>query len=574
MLQLQLVVLVCACLIVPSLTCTTLMVGKDASSDGSTFVSHSNDGGGTQDPRLVEVPAFDWSEGARRPIFFTPEDYPRYLTTLRLLPAYFPKATQKPRDPIGFIDQVPHTFRYFEGTYGIVNENGLAMGESTCSCVSWTDKGGQVSKPCTSPSDLNCARVSIDELSRIAMERATNASQACQLMGDLATKLGFYGADSFEGSAESLLVTDGTEAWVFHVLPHPKGNSAIWGAARMADNHVTVVANMFIIKEMNLSQPSLFLGTPGMSTIAQQYGIAQFCQSDESCDFTVTFSGGEYAHQYYSGRRMWRALALMAPDYDLSPHYGNLKDDAPYPFSVPVDPKGTGNKIDLARMFAVHRDYYQGTPFDMSVGLAGGPFGTPNRYAGGQGEQTVKGSWERPIAIFRTTHSFVVQTLKASVLGSVMWWGPHAAHCTAYTPFPVAAEIPDAFSRGIFEEVDKTSAFWAIRYVGSIMDLKWSYMIADVQNTQSYLESFSSLLVSTFQNGKNGTSVALAFGGNALQLVNVYTKLFDALMFKYADGYVNTPNLATPVGYPSWWLKQVGYMNGPPPPPSIVEITA
>jgi len=41
-------------------------------------------------------------------------------------------------------------------------------------------------------------------------------------------------------------------------------------------------------------------------------------------------------------------------------------------------------------------------------------------------------------------------------------------------------------------------------------------------------------------------------------------KLSATLYLKYNDGYSNTQkNIADPVFYPSWWLKQVGYENGP-----------
>jgi|AntAceMinimDraft_5_1070358.scaffolds.fasta_scaffold32439_2 dipeptidase len=221
----------------PAFGCTTLLVGKSATVDGSVMATHSNDGGGTTDPRLVRIPARDWPAGSTRPIWPNPESYPRFVgggsaVGNRGAPSYDPKPGQLPSVPLGFVDQVNHTYAYFEQTYGTLNEKQLGMGESTCSAVyaaMGLDEGG-------------AALWSIDELSRVAMERASSARDAVQLMGDLAVSGGFHGqSGALEGGGESLMVIDPDEGFVFHILADKSGTSAIWVAQRVPDDSMAVV---------------------------------------------------------------------------------------------------------------------------------------------------------------------------------------------------------------------------------------------------------------------------------------------------------------------------------------------
>lgn len=157
-----------------------------------------------------------------------------------------------------------HTFSYFETTYGIMNEMQVGIGESTCSGVFSAlpvHAGGR-------------ALLSIDSLSDIAMERASSAREAVALMGALAEEFGFYGESaSFEGGSESLVVIDPSEGWVFHVLADPTGTSAIWVAARVPDDSVAVVANMFAVREVDLADSANFLGRADMWELAAAQGL-------------------------------------------------------------------------------------------------------------------------------------------------------------------------------------------------------------------------------------------------------------------------------------------------------------
>jgi dipeptidase len=253
-----------------------------------------------------------------------------------------------------------------------------------------------------------------------------------------------------EGGGETLTVADRDEAWVFHVLAGPGGKGgAIWVAKRVPDEHMTVVANMFTVRAVNLSDSANFLGRRDMHDVARAEGWWEQ-QRDGAFDFTAAFSTGEYAHRYYSGRRMWRALALAAPSLALDPTVGSPLNRTAlepgqtfYPWSVPPD-----TPLGVPALQSIHRDSYQGTPFDQTKGLAAGPFGNPNRWAQPAG---AAGAWERPISIYRVNYNHVTQLRGwlPDAVGGVTWFAPHVPHSSVYVPvYAGAAAVPDTFTRG------------------------------------------------------------------------------------------------------------------------------
>ena len=466
--------------------------------------------------------------------------------------------------------------------------------------MAWSKFGGKAPKMCASPAQkgAGCVMLSITELTRIAMERSNSSRAAVTIMGTMAAKYGFYGEDGFEGSGESLMVVDKNEGWVFHVLSHPSGVGAIWAAQRVPDDHVAAVTNHYSIRNVDLTDSANFLGSDLAGTVRHIPALAKTCPSNSACDFTLTFSDGEYAHKYYSGRRMWRVYEMLAgPGGSTFPAtYGRLKEDAPYPTTAPVDVAGNGHRVALEDVMAVHRDHYEGTPYALTAGLAAGPFGNPNRNAGGEGEDQVHGNWERAISLQRTSDSYVVQARSwlPDAVGGVMWHGPHCPHATAYTPFAAGmGSLPMSFGNGHQGQYNGASAFWKIRYVAQAMSLKFNYTRRDVsaaqerllelgKATQAQQDAMWSQEADAQSNSSNSSGEAAqllqhrrrhaltrSYERNAAKTVEVYERLFHDLLFKYADGWVNEPSLGQGVGYPATWLKAVDYPGGPPDiPPS------
>lgn len=207
--------------------CTTMIVTRGASVDGSVMVSHSDDND-LADQSIVFVPARDWPEGSLRPVYasavangelpqFNAFFVPR-LADAQRAPGY--AHVGAPRSiPLGHIPQAKHTFAYLDGNYGIMNEHGLMFGECTDGSLVAND-----------PEPGRRIFYS-SELARVALERCRTAREAIRLMGELIETYGYY------GTGETLPMADKDEAWVMEMAPSPEGVGGLWVAQRVPDGH-------------------------------------------------------------------------------------------------------------------------------------------------------------------------------------------------------------------------------------------------------------------------------------------------------------------------------------------------
>ena len=561
-----------------ALSCTTVGVTPGAATNGYTIASQSNDGGSVSDTRLFHVPAQDHPPGSMRAVYaWTGGSFPRYVGDSRGVNNYNTPGVP-PTKPIGYIPQVNHTYAYYDAAFGLLNEHGVGMAESTCTARTT----GALPRP------QGKALWYTDELGRVALERCTTARDAVLLMGKLAVEGGFYGEDNVEGTGESFIVVDKKEVWVFHVLSSDsEGSSAVWVAQRVPDGHVTVVPNIFVVRNIDLDDSDNYLASSNIFDIARKNG---WWDGKVDFDFTKVYSAGEYNHRYYSGRRWWGAVHLMAPHLNFPTNYTNLRDDAPYPFSVPLASKSgpTTKKLGVSDVAQVMRSFYEGTEFDLTVGLASGAFGDPNRYDGEiekPGQPGVKGAWERSIAIYRTDYSHILEIdpeLPAST-GARMWFAPVGAHTSCYVPFFAGQESLLA-SYGVGHKgglVDREkSAMWAFRYVQQITTIRYSRMINDVNELQTAMFKRARDMQKKAQSmPTNASALADLANGHAALVVKSWWALADHLVYKYADGNIysdpsdTSAGKSTPAGYPRWWLEAVGYPDGPPPPVSGLHLT-
>jgi len=540
-----------------SYACTMWAAGKKATKSGATMLVGSDDSEGSLDPRLVHVPPADYDENAKRPVFFGQEDFPRYIGYARG-PAYYPIGGQKIMEPIGYIDQVPHTYGYYEGTYGIANEKNVGIVESTCSARYFASprKPGEITGPIWS----------INELSRVAMERAATAWEAVILIGKLAEEGGFYGnAAQAEDGGESLFISDPDEVWLFHVLAAPN-DSAVWVAKRVPTTDVVACPNVFVIRDINDA-----LHSDNVYSVAKSLGL---WNEGEEFDFVKVYSDGEYCSTFYSGRRLWRIFDLAAPSMRLSPTYKNLRVDAPYPFSVTPD-----NPVDRTLGSRIMRDYYNGTAYDLSSGLAAGPWGSPLRASSAcdcTGNETSfgKGGFERSIGIHRMAYSVIVESRndKDDLIATRVWLGQHAAWGTVYLPVYAAAASLEYQSRPIPQSITNVNPFqpsramwWAGRRVSNVCYGHWSKYHPIVEKLQYSLENIAEQQMDKLEANFTSLLDLVAWSTqNADEIFNKWWDLVDRLILYWGDGFGTNPVqgiLGELSGYSNEWLQAVGYFK-------------
>ena len=297
-------------------SCTSIMVGRKASADGSVITSHTCDG---RYRTWVQMePAADHEPGTMHPVLRgTMHTAFRGDTTgVRLT---------------GEIPEAAHTYAYLNTAYPCFNEKQLAIGETTF--------GG--------PDTLvnTAGWFTIEELERVALQRCDNACDAIRLMGALAEQYG-YG-----DGGECLTVADKNEVWQFEIVGVGKDKiGAAWAARRVPDDHVAISANIPRIGKIDRKDKDM-MASDNVEQVARDNGL---WDGKGAFIFWKAFNT-DYARGRNFNDREFFVLNYLAPSLGLTYDMDEL------PFSVKPE-----KPVDVREVMALYRETYEGTDFDMT----------------------------------------------------------------------------------------------------------------------------------------------------------------------------------------------------------------
>ena len=511
--------------------CTTVAVGKDASADGSVMVAHTCDG--WYDHRIQIVEGGTHAAGEMVDIYNDP-----CTETLR------------ESQLVGQIPQVEETYTYFNIAYPFMNEKGVIISEFT-----WSGRSDVYSSE---------GMFVIANLEMLGLQRAATARECVEVMGALAEQYGYC------DGGECLLVADQNEVWIFEVC----GGGALWtaesgtpgahwAARRVPDDQVYVGANRSRLGVIDFNDTDNYMWSTDITVLPEQMG---WWSEGEDFNFTNIFNPEPYGYMFYASRREWRAFNLLAP----SQEFPVVDRYTHYDFSITPD-----EPVTVQNIMDIYSDHLEGTEYDMTQGAAAGPFGNPTRWqVPGSMKPETGEDWEREIAQFRCSYSFVAQlrpNMPAGV-GSLLWFGEDSPDTTVYTPlYAGTTEVPVEWSTGDRKNFDTSCAWWAFNLVNNYANLNWNAMYPVIRERkaeieQAYFDNQAAVeaeAIRLYEAGDEEGARAYLTNYVCESMDNLNTTWWNfawELLGHYYDGImINEDGTSTTLGYPTEWLEEVGY---------------
>lgn len=472
--------------------CTSITVGKKASSDGSVMTSHSDDSGRTRTNIWVEA-AKDFPKGTMKKLY-----------KRQAAPAEKGKMPKYEFIEVGEIPEIEHTYKYFNSAYPCLNEKQLAIGESTF--------GGR--------EELKSDKGLIDctSLCMLMLERCSTAREAIKTAGELVKKYGY------NDGGECLTIADKNEVWHFEILGPGKDKiGAVWAAQRVPDDHISVNANSARILEIDIKNKDYFMASENIYSLAEENGW--YDKKKEIFRFAYVYAP-QTRTMLACRRREWRVFDLLAPSLKLDPNMEN------YPFSVKPD-----SLVKVADMMRVFGDYYEGTEYDMRKTLTVSdkegkiiisPIANPFMKSDELKLMKINGGWhdkgERNIAVYFTVYATILQlrNFLPDEVGGLCWFALDNVASSIYVPFYIGInDFPETYKTcGRETGFSKKSAWWAFNRLGTITAKRWGDMSKVVNSVWQVMEKE---FLDNQQNVEN-QAVELLKQGKCQEAVEFLTK--------------------------------------------------
>ncbi|BEV73270.1 MULTISPECIES: C69 family dipeptidase [unclassified Paludibacterium] len=292
--------------------CTTIIVGKNASADGSILIGRNVDSGAGNHPIH-----FIKHEALKKGFLFKSVQsqftyqMPDHLMSYTGLPDFDGKSQS-----------------YEEAGF---NSAGVSMSatetiysnEATLKVDPYLDKTG----------------LTESEVTSILLPQIKSARQGVELLGKIIETQG-------SGEGFGIAFADQKEAWY---LENAGGHQ--WVAVRIPDNMYFVSANQGRLREIDLNDKANVMSSKGLADFAVKNGLAK-PRTDGKFDFFAAFTEDGPSNVYYNYNRVWTVQGIYNPSLKNE----SFKDGKAPVFLTPE------HKLSVTDVESALQNHYQGTP--------------------------------------------------------------------------------------------------------------------------------------------------------------------------------------------------------------------
>ena len=302
------------CLTPVANACTTILVGGDASTDGSRIIGRTMDAGPLMPMQLVTVPAAD-GEGT-----WVFEDEVNGLKVELPVKAYQYTAT-----------------RSFPSIHQGVNAESCVNSEGVCISATETIRTKD-ELVALDPFVKN--GVAERSMPTLVIPYVSTAREGVKLLANWVERDG-------AASAEAVIFADSSEIWYMEIYTAHQ-----WAAMRMPEDCYAVIANDAILGRMDVSDTQNVMASKDIVELPQKAGL--LCEVDGLPHLAMTY-GPELRD--YSQIRLWTGRRYFNPG-TAGKYIPEQRYEA---FVKPEKP------IALAQVLALSRDRMEGTPYDANT---------------------------------------------------------------------------------------------------------------------------------------------------------------------------------------------------------------
>lgn len=484
--------------------CTSILVGKNASADGSVMCTYNIDSWGACH-KMYRYEAGKHPSGTMRKIY--------------------------DRDTRVYHGQIPEAPETYLVT-GNINEWQVAIGETT-----FEGRDELVDRKGT---------IDYGSLMDLGLQRARTAREAIRVMTSLAEKYGFC------SSGESFTVCDPDEAWLLEMCGcGPGSNSVVWMAVRVPDNAVLAHANQSRIRRVDLTDTANVKISSNCISFARKRGY--FKGSDSEFSFCDAYNPPTFGGRRLGDSRVWAIYRHLTTGMNRYIPYVEgkkpLSEVEPLPMWIIPDKRLTVNDV-----IECLRDRFEDTQFAMDDDPGAGLYDSPFRPQPLRYEDDGKTLFnERSVATTHTAFTFVAQlrSFLPREVGGVIWWGNDDSGMVAYTPvYCSASRVPHCYNDPQADafHFSEESAYWVCNWVSNMVYPRWSLLYPELKQVRDSLQAsyfacqsdVEKRALALLPTDRDAAIALLTDHGDQLgqQMVKRWREMAWHMIVKYNDGVI------------------------------------